>query len=199
MNPARILCIEDDRSASGLIAEVLRDEGFEVTIVENGRDGLAALADGHELILCDIDLPDISGLKLLNQIRSDKLLPITVPFIFVTAYSQRFQHMEARQLGCDDYITKPIDFELLVAIVRHRLAGAQSNRPPGRTEFKLSDRELEVMTWAARGKFSSDISGILGISERTVNFHMDNAMKKMRVGTRIQAAVKCVMLGIIQP
>ena len=106
--------------------------------------------------------------------------------------------MHARQLGCDDYVTKPIDFELLVAIIRHRLAGA-TNRTLERTDFRLTDRELEALTWAARGKSSSDIAVILRISERTVNFHMDNAMRKLGVATRIQAAVKCAMLGLIRP
>ena len=199
MTQPRILCIEDDPGASGLIVEVLEDEGFSVTVAENGLDGLTALDERPDLILCDIDLPDLSGLKLLEKIRSGKLLPITVPFIFVTAFSQRVHQMEARQLGCDDYVTKPIDFELLVAIIRHRLAGAAADKAPDRAQFRLTERELEAMTWASRGKSSSDIAVILGISERTVNFHMDNVMRKMGVATRIQAAVKCAMLGLIQP
>ena len=198
MTQPRILCIEDDPGASGLIVEVLEDEGFSVSVAENGLEGLTALDERPDLILCDIDLPDLSGLKLLEKIRSGKLLPITVPFIFVTAFSQRVHQMEARQLGCDDYVTKPIDFELLVAIIRHRLAGA-ADKVPERAQFRLTERELEAMTWASRGKSSSDIAVILGISERTVNFHMDNVMRKMGVATRIQAAVKCAMLGLIQP
>lgn len=198
MNQPRILCIEDDPGASELIVEVLQDEGFDVSVAANGLDGLEALSERPDLILCDIDLPDLSGLKLLERIRSGKLLPLTVPFIFVTAFSQRVHQMEARQLGCDDYVTKPIDFELLVAIIRHRLAGA-ADKAPDRADFKLTDREIEAMTWAARGKSSSDIAVILGISERTVNFHMDNTIRKMGVATRIQAAVKCAMLGLIQP
>jgi DNA-binding response OmpR family regulator len=193
----RILCVEDDKSASGLIAEVLNDEGFDVTIAETGQDALALLDQKFALILCDINLPDVSGMDVLGEVRKRRF---ATPFVFVTALSQRAHHIHARQLGCDDYVTKPIDFELLIAIVRHRLASVDQDQ--GETliaDFKLTDRELEVMTWAARGKFSSDISVLLGVSERTVNFHMDNAMKKMRVGTRVQAAVKCVMLGIIKP
>jgi DNA-binding NarL/FixJ family response regulator len=194
----RILCIEDNGDTASLMLEVLEDEGFSVAIAETGLEGLDALRDRPDLVLCDIDLPDVSGLKLLEQIRTGTLLPANVPFIFVTAFAQRGYQMHARKLGCDDYITKPIDFELLVAVIRHRLASAKS-QTADRADFRLTDRESEVLTWAARGKSSSGIAVILRISERTVNFHIDNAMRKLGVATRIQAAVKAAMLGLIQP
>lgn len=198
MSQPRILCIEDDPGTAELIAEVLQEEGFDVTVVENGLNGLTALTEPPDLILCDIDLPDLSGLEVLERIRNGKLLATSVPFIFLTAYGQRAYQVQARQLGCDDYVTKPIDFELLVAILRHRLSTG-TDKNAGKADFHLTERELEALTWAARGKSSSDIAVILGISERTVNFHMDNAIRKAGVATRIQAAVKCALLGIISP
>src|SRR5262245_55894848 len=194
----RILCIEDDPGAAELIQEVLTDEGFEVTVAPTGLSGLSPLEASPHLILSDIALPDLSGFEVLQRIRSGELPPVNAPFIFVTAFSHRAHQMNARQLGCDDYVTKPIDFELLVAIIRHRLAQAEVRRPDA-PNFRLTERELEAVTWVSRGKSSADIAVILGISERTVNFHMDNVMKKMGVCSRIQAAVKCAMLGLIKP
>lgn len=198
MSRPRILCIEDNQDTAQLIAEVMEDEGFSVDIAPTALHGLQSLNDKPHLVLCDIDLPDESGLKLLERVRSDKLLPGSVPFIFVTAFSQRRHQMDARRLGCDDYVTKPIDFELLVAIIRHRLTSSVHQKTE-QSNFRLTDREVQALTWAARGKSSSDIAVILRISERTVNFHMDNAMRKLGVATRIQAAVKSAMLGLIQP
>jgi DNA-binding NarL/FixJ family response regulator len=198
MSGPRILCIEDEPGTADLLEEVLRDEGFDVVIASNAAEGLAALDGKPDLVLCDIDLPDRSGLELLASVRQSNLLSLSVPFIFVTAFSQRIHQVHARKLGCDDYVTKPIDFELLIAIIRHRLNNAASGRASP-DEYALSERELEAMTWAARGKSSADIATILGISERTVNFHMDNVIRKVGVATRIQAAVKCVMLGLIKP
>lgn len=195
MSHPRILCIEDNHDTAKLIAEVLEAEGFRVSIAETGLAGLASIEERPDLVLCDIDLPDVSGLKVLERIRSGKLMPLSVPFIFVTAYSQRENQVSARVLGCDDYVTKPIDFELLVAILKHRLSAA--TRPFDKVDFKLTDRELEALTWSARGKSSADIAVILRISERTVNFHIDNAMRKLGVATRVQAAVKCAILGLI--
>lgn len=198
MSRPRILCIEDDPGTAELIVEVLEGEGFAISVAANGLAGLTALNERPDLILCDIDLPDVSGFEVLERIRNGRLLPSGVPFIFLTAFSQRVHQIHGRQLGADDYLTKPIDFELLVAIIRNRLASA-ADKMPGKTDFRLTDRELETLTWAARGKSSVDVAVILGISERTVNFHLDNAMRKMGVATRVQAAVKCAILGIIKP
>ncbi len=198
MSQPHILCIEDDPGTAELIAEVLEGEGFRISIAGTGLAGLTALEERPSLVLCDIDLPDVSGFEVLERIRNGKLLPAGVPFIFLTAFSQRVHQIHGRQLGCDDYVTKPIDFELLLAIIRNRLAGA-SDKTPDKTDYKLTERELETLTWVARGKSSADAAVILEISERTVNFHLDNAMRKMGVATRVQAAVKSAMLGLIKP
>lgn len=199
MTTPRVLVIEDDSDTAELICEVLKEEGFEVTLAPNGLIGLNAVRARPDIVLCDIDLPDVSGLRILEHIRDDKLLPPSVPFIFVTAFSQRDYQMNARRLGCDDYVTKPIDFELLVAILRHRLSAVAGNRATATTDIRLTDREQETLTWAARGKASSEIAVILDISERTVNFHIDNAIRKLGATTRIQAAVKASLLGLIEP
>jgi DNA-binding NarL/FixJ family response regulator len=208
MSRPRILCIEDDPDTAEVIAEILQSEDFEVTLANSGSAGLGALQDKPDIVLCDIDLPDVSGFEVLARIREGKLLPGGAPFIFLTAFSQRVHQIHARQLGCDDYVTKPIDFELLVAIIRNRLANAAQrvvgksgpgNPDRAKPDFRLTERELQTLTWAARGKSSGDVAVILGISERTVNFHLDNAMRKVGVATRVQAAVKCAMLGIIKP
>lgn len=193
-----ILCIEDDPGTAELIVEVLEDEGFNVTVSDNGRDGLAAIGERPSLILCDIDMPGLSGFEVLRELRRNRQLPQTVPFIFITAFSQRSYHLQARQLGCDDFVTKPIDFDLLVAIIRHRLAGS-ATQPLAPPDFHLTDREIEALTWVARGKSSADIAVILGVAERTVNFHIDNVIRKMQVATRVQAAIRCTVMGIIDP
>ena len=198
MTKPHILCIEDDADTCELLVEVLTGDGFSVSAVQSGLAGLSALDGKPDLVLCDIDLPDVSGFEVLERIRSGSLLSLGVPFIFLTAFSQRTHQIHARQLGCDDYVTKPIDFELLTAIIRHRLS-AVAERKADNTGLKLTDREVEALTWVSRGKSSADIAVILGISERTVNFHMDNAMRKAGVSTRVQAAVKCAMLGLINP
>ena len=198
MRKPHILCIEDDPGTAELIVEVLEEEGFTVAVAHNGLDGLAALGKRPDLVLCDIDMPDLSGFEVLEHIRQRKLLAPAVPFIFVTAFSQRSYHIQAQQLGCDNFVTKPLDFELLIAIVCNRLAKTASQASDS-AQFRLTDREAESLGWVARGKSSADIAVILGVSERTVNFHIDNVIRKAGVATRVQAAVKCALLGLIKP
>jgi DNA-binding CsgD family transcriptional regulator len=63
---------------------------------------------------------------------------------------------------------------------------------------ELSDREIETLTWAARGKTSAEIALIVGLSKRTVDFHIDNARAKLGVATRIEAAVKAAAGRLIE-
>jgi len=193
-----VLCIEDNPEISELIVEVLEEEGFKVSVVANGAEALKALQPPPSLVLCDLDLPGLSGFEVLERARRDNLLPLSVPFIFVTAYAQRANQLQARSLGCDDFLSKPIDFEMLVLIIRHRLTLARE-LTPAKPNFALTERETEILTWIARGKSSSAIAIILGVTERTVQFHVNNVIQKTGTATRAQAAAQCAQLGIINP
>lgn len=70
---------------------------------------------------------------------------------------------------------------------------------PAGNGVELAEREREVLTWSARGKTSSEIALILGLSKRTVDFHIDNARTKLGVATRIEAAIRAASLGLITP
>jgi len=198
MARSHILCIEDDPDTAELVQEVLQDEDYKVTVAGNGMEGLDALNFPPDLVLCDIDMPGLSGLEVLKQARASGKLSNRIPFIFITAFGHRSSQLEARRLGCDDYITKPLDFELLIEIIRHRLSRTQEPErdKPG---FELTAREVETLTWVARGKSSAEIAVILEVTERTVNFHIDNVIRKMGVASRVQAAVKATMLGLLSP
>lgn len=195
----KILCIEDDSDTRDLLIEELEEAGFQVDGFGDGASALAALTSARpDLILCDIDLPELSGLEILRSIPEIGPAFRAIPFIFLTAYGQRENVIAARRLGCDEYIVKPIDFELLIETIQNRIARSAGRAVPV-TNVHLTDREVEVLTWSARGKSSTDIAVLLKVSERTVNFHVDNAIRKLDVATRIQAAVKAALLGLIVP
>jgi len=195
----KILCIEDDGETAALISEDLVERGFEVTLAQDGHAGLAAILGGHpDLVLCDINMPVMSGFEVLERLTAMAPRFQDMPFVFLTALTDRDTQLRGRQLGADDYVTKPIDFDLLAAIIGARLARvARSEIWP--QQVTLSERELEALTWAARGKTSDEIALILGLSKRTVDFHVDNARAKLGVATRIQAVVKAVAGKLIEP
>jgi DNA-binding NarL/FixJ family response regulator len=190
----KILCIEDDPETIELLVEVLNDEGFDALVARDGREGVAKFAERPNLILCDVDMPHVSGFEVLRQLREGAGQLRTIPFLFITAYGSRDSHLQARRLGCDDFLTKPLDFELLVEIVRNKLV---QNSRGSHHSVSLTDREREALTWVARGKSSTDIAVLMDVSERTVNFHINNVIRKLGVATRVQAAIQCALLGLI--
>src|SRR5580700_1059496 len=197
--PKKILCIEDDRETAALIAEELIDRGYEVIVAHDGREGFAAILKFMpDLVLSDISMPVMSGFELLERLISLAPRFGNMPFVFLTALTDRNNELKGRQLGADDYVTKPIDFDVLDTIITARLAGV------ARTEVwpklvNLNDREVETLTWAARGKTSAEIAEILGVTKRTVDFHIDNARTKLGAATRIQAAIKAATGRLIEP
>jgi len=99
-------------------------------------------------------------------------------------------------------VTKPIDFDVLEAIIKTRLARKRSETRAGDArpaEVKLSEREVETLTWVARGKTSMEIAQILGTTKRTVDFHIDNARGKLGVANRTEAAMKAANSRLIKP
>ena len=195
----KILCIEDDRETAALIAEELIERGFDVSVAHDGREGLAAiLRNMPDLVLSDISMPVMSGFEVLERLTSLEPRFSKMPFVFLTALTDRENELKGRQLGADDYVTKPIDFDLLVTIISARLAGvARSEIWPKLVQ--LNDREVETLTWVARGKTSAEIAQILGLTKRTIDFHLDNARTKLGAATRTQAVVKAAAGRLIEP
>jgi DNA-binding response OmpR family regulator len=195
----KILCVEDDRETAALIAEELIDRGYEVRVVHDGSEGLAAILKYMpDLVLSDISMPVMSGFGLLEQLIALAPRFSRMPFVFLTALTDRDTELKGRQLGADDYVTKPIDYEVLAAIIKARLAGiARSELWP--KLGMLNEREVETLTWVARGKTSSEIAQIIGLTKRTVDFHIDNARIKLDAVTRTQAVVKAATGRLIEP
>jgi len=194
----RILCIEDDQETAALLAEELVDRGFEVSVAHNGQEGFSAvLRWAPDLVLCDISMPVMSGFEVLERLTAIAPRFGEMPFVFLTAFTDRETELKGRRLGADDYITKPIDFDVMTTIITARLARVARNRiwP---TNVALSEREIEALTWAARGKTSAEIAGILELSKRTVDFHIDNARTKLGTASRVEAVVKAISGRLIE-
>ena len=189
---SKILCIEDDSQTASLLCEALSDLGYQAVMARDGEEGLAAIqSDKPDLVVCDVRMPKMNGFEVLERLAAMGPAHAGIPFVFLTALSDRDNELAGRRLGADDYLTKPVDFEMLGTVIENRLR-RQSQGPRRRSQYHLTDREREVLTWAGRGKTSSEIAAILGLSERTVNFHCDQAMKRLDVINRTQAVAKAI-------
>jgi Response regulators consisting of a CheY-like receiver domain and a winged-helix DNA-binding domain len=112
----RILLIEDDEELCEALSFQLINEGFAVDVCHDGNEGLTYLRErAHDLVLLDRMLPSISGTEILTQIRDEG---ISTPVILVTALGELQDKVKGLDSGADDYITKPFDFQELMARIR---------------------------------------------------------------------------------
>jgi len=140
----KILCIEDDRETAELIAEELVERGYKAIVAHNGREGLAAiLREMPDLVLCDISMRNMSGFEVLSNLI--KIAPgfARMPFVFLTGLTDRDSKLRGRRLGADDYIIKPIDFDVLGKLIIERLADAARTGVSTR-ELRLNNREVDT-------------------------------------------------------
>jgi DNA-binding response OmpR family regulator len=195
----KILCIEDDLETAALIAEEFEEREYEMALAHDGQAGFAAVLKLQpDIVLCDVNIPIMSGFEVLDRLTALTPRFASMPFIFLTALGDRDNELKGRRLGADDYVVKPIDFEILDTIIRGRLAKVARTEAWSR-QIALADREVECLTWAARGKTSAEIGQIVGTSKRNVDFHIETACRKLNVATRMQAAVKAVSGRLIEP
>lgn len=117
-----ILCIEDEHLVREDIVEELEDLGFEVLVADDGVDGLnMILHHKPDLVICDITMPRMDGFQLLGEIRAKYKLMADMPFIFLSALADDKHVLAGLKEGADNYLTKPVDFDLLKVTVEASL------------------------------------------------------------------------------
>ena len=195
----RILLVEDDPDSSLVMSRLLRSTGYDVEAAHSIFSALGlAQAATFDLVLCDINMPVMSGFELLERLTAIAPRFGQMPFIFLTAFTDRDTELKGRRLGADDYVTKPIDFDVMTTIITARL-GRVARNEIWPANVALNEREIEALTWAARGKTSAEIAKILELSKRTVDFHIDNARAKLGTASRVEAVVKAISGRLIEP
>jgi DNA-binding NarL/FixJ family response regulator len=179
------------------LAETLIDLGCRVDVAHDGEVGLAKiLANQPDIILCNASVPRIGGLELLQKLSRAGTDFSKVQFILLTDGICRDNELAARRLGADECLPKPVDLEMLSVVVKNRLRNAPVKRWASGHDH-LTNREKVVLTWVGRGKTSGEIAIILELSERTVNFHCEQAMKRLDVMNRTHAVAKAISRQLI--
>ncbi|MGV0024484.1 hybrid sensor histidine kinase/response regulator [Phormidesmis priestleyi] len=117
----RILVIEDEKDVRLNIVEILASGGFDSINAENGFVGIQMAKEASpDLIICDIKMPDFDGYGVLEELRQDPSTAM-IPFIFLTAKTDRAEIRQGMNLGADDYLTKPFRRVDLLATIAARL------------------------------------------------------------------------------
>ena len=118
----KILCVEDEIDIRENIVEILRDEGFEVFDAENGQRGFEVfLQTNPDIVVSDIMMPEVDGYGLLKLIRESKSKHKLVPFIFLSALGQKDDVLKGIKMSANDYLVKPIDFDLMIAKIHEKI------------------------------------------------------------------------------
>ncbi|MFC3338040.1 response regulator [Paracandidimonas soli] len=130
---ASILWVEDDEDMRDILADELTDAGYAVVKAAHGRQALAQLhCFQPDLILCDIAMPIMDGYELLRSVRETMPHLADVPFVFLSAQDGSGQITQGKHAGADDYLVKPVNFDLMLATISARLRQVQrmKNRTP---------------------------------------------------------------------
>jgi DNA-binding response OmpR family regulator len=118
----RVLIAEDEPAIADSVAYALRGEGFEVDTVTDGESALdAARADGYDVLLLDLMLPDVSGMEVCRRLRAESAIPI----VMITARTAEVDRVVGLDAGADDYVVKPFSMPELISRVRALLRRRQ--------------------------------------------------------------------------
>ena len=181
--PPTIHIVDDDAPFRTAIRRVLEASGYRVALFDSAEQLLAEIAAGEPgCILLDVRMPGLSGPQLQERLAE---LGNRVPIVFLTGHGDIPMSVQAIKAGAEDFLTKPVAREKLVASVERALArDAQQRAHDGELEAlrvrvsRLTPRESEVFALVIRGKLNKQIAGELGTAERTVKAHRQKVMEK---------------------
>jgi diguanylate cyclase (GGDEF)-like protein/PAS domain S-box-containing protein len=173
--PSRLLIVDDNEMNRDMLARRLLRKGYVVGLAENAKELLERVKeDGVDLVLLDIEMPEISGLDALQKLR-DRYSAAELPIIMVTAKTQSEDIVKALDLGANDYLTKPIDFPVAVARIGTQLSHkhAQEALKESEERYALAARGSNDGLWdwnvsADVVHFSSRWKGMLGYQEEEI-------------------------------
>lgn len=151
----KILIVEDDLDVADMLNAYFRVQGYDVSTVNWGEDGIrSCLASRPDIIILDIHLPDIDGYEVARRLR-DNRRTADIPIIFLTEKRDRSERLQGLELGADDYITKPFDVQELRLRVRNALRRAEQDSltnpvtslPDGRLVDERLTECLNILNW----------------------------------------------------
>jgi DNA-binding NarL/FixJ family response regulator len=209
----KILLVEDESILRDSIQDTITSCGFEVAVAENGDEALLlAKTFFPDLIISDILMPESDGYWLLDSVRNDALLR-TIPFIFMTAKSERSDIRNGMNLGADDYIVKPFSSAELMNSIQARLSRdeilkSQLVEPQLNSNGEILDEkeqelilaaikrltksEARILDLIAQNKSTLEIAEELFISYKTVENHRANITIKLGIKGHLSLVRFCL-------
>ena len=146
MEKTKVLVIDDEKVVLDSVKKILADEGYDVETNLSGREGLKeALNSDYDIVLTDIMMPDIGGMKVLRDIKRSKP---SLPVVMITGYASVKSSVQAMKLGAADYVEKPFTPDQLIKAVDTALETAASQEPESQ-ELIHKQEMIKVLERAA--------------------------------------------------
>lgn len=158
----KILVVEDDVSVRDSIEQILDAENYEVILAENGRIGIEkAVENLPDLIICDVMMPEVDGYGVITELRKNNLTD-SIPFIFLTAKSEKTDVRTGMNLGADDYLNKPFTIAELLTAIETRLTKNEAREQ--KSESRLEELRYNI-SMALPHELNTPLTGIIGYTE----------------------------------
>jgi PAS domain S-box-containing protein len=175
-----LLVVDDDGTNRTLLARLFESKGFQVECACSGAEALSRVRDGQiDLVLLDMNMPGLSGFDVLKDLRST-YTPGALPIVILTGFGESRDLVEAFELGANDYVTKPVDFPVVLARIKTQLARQQAERALKESEerYALAVRGANDGIWDWRldigeGYFSPRWRSVLGYDEHALLTSLD--------------------------
>jgi FixJ family two-component response regulator len=196
-----VVVVDDDISIRQSLELLIQDEGWQPALFESAQEFLAQPPGViPSCLILDVNLPDLSGLDIQQRISDEKS---SIPIIFITGYGDIPTSVRAMKAGAAEFLTKPLNDEILIGAIRDAVRRSQANLKQEGAQRQLqerfallSKREREVLNLVVKGLMNKQVAFELGISEITVKAHRGRVMEKMRATTFVDLVNMAGRLGI---
>ena len=137
----RILVVDDESQITRVLRTALTGSGYDVRTADDGHAGLRLAREWQpDLVITDVSMPNMTGIELCGQLRSESQVPIIV----LSVKGEERTKVEALDAGADDYVTKPVGMDELLARVRRNLARVRSSGDGSQKKIEIGDFVIDV-------------------------------------------------------
>lgn len=195
--------IDDDASWRRSVQRLMSAVGYEVALYESAENFLeTATLETPGCILLDLRMPGLTGLQLQQRLAEGGHAP---PIVFLSGHGDIPISVQAMKSGAEDFLTKPVETDVLIRTVAQAVARDRENRAKRREldasrarVDALTPTERKVLTLVVQGRLNKQVAAELGTTERTVKWHRHNIMQKLELDSLAQLVSLAERLGMVR-
>ncbi|MFN7133147.1 MAG: response regulator [Myxococcales bacterium] len=215
--PTRVMIVEDQLPLLKNLLKLLAAFPEQVDVIGTAMSGESAVEQclelKPELVLLDLELPGINGIEVTRRIKAKQP---EVDILILTSFDDETKVYEAIQAGASGYLVKRVAVDKILSGIREvRLGGTvlepviakrfwnyfqsvQAKPAEPKDPFGLTEVELEVLRFVAKGLSNAEVGRVMNIERRTVRTHLGHIYRKMQVNTHVEAVLKGMRAGLVE-